>query len=331
MSAEFGSESASGRADLEGDGVERGASSPIEALLSDEESHALLEAMRTGSISPAAPGPVAQPATLGAPDAPLRRAIGKAERASRELAQAVQGALLTLGSVLSEMQLLESTVMAVDTALGAFDDSAASWDVVTGTARTPRATIVIGPTLSDRLLARRLGASEAVGTRAGRTRGVSALARRVLEPFASACLAPVAEAFLAEAGPSRLVPRGGTQIAGFSPCLRVAVRALFADVEDEVAVLVHESALVARAPRGAGGPSDRELFARVLSEVDVELIALLGRTHASVRELCGWSAGSVLRLDGSPERPVAVCVDGVPVFSGMPIVHEGNVAIEVRS
>lgn len=303
-----------------------------DALLSRDESNALLDAIRAGSLPPPATlGPVPERASLGAPDAPLRRAIGKAERASRELAHGVQVALLSLGSVLAEMQLLESNVMAVDTALGAFDERAASWDVLIATDGAPRATLIVGPTLTERLLARRLGASDAVGTRAGRSRGVSALARRLLEPFAAACLAPIAEAFLAGAGPVGLVSRGGTSVAGFSPCLRVAVRVLFADVEDEVAVLIHEAALVVRPPRAADGIGDRELFSRGLSDVEVELAALLGRAHASVRELCRWSVGAVLRLDGSPERPIVVCVDGVPVFSAMPIVHEGNIAIEVRS
>lgn len=306
----------------------------LDPLLSHAESAALLDAIRTGSLPPPrAEQKNAQPTALGAPDAPLRRAIGKAERTTRSLANAVQGALLSLGGVLAEMQLLESTVMAVDTATGAFDDHAASWDVVAGGQATPRGLVVVGPILSERLLARRLGASDAVGARAGATRGISPLARRVLAPFATACLAPVADAFLAASGPVALVARGstGAAVAGFSPCLRIAVRALFGEIEDEVAVLLYEEALTPRVAPGLGPSDDRDRVGRTLAEVDVDLVATLGRTHVSVGELCRWTTGSVIRLDGSPERPIEVQVDGVPVLLGMPIVHEGNVAIEVRS
>ena len=66
------------------------------------------------------------------------------------------------------------------------------------------------------------------------------------------------------------------------------------------------------------------------TDVEVEVVAILGRTTTTVRALLALERGSVLRLDSAPERPVDVRVDGVTVLRGMPVVKDGNLAIEVN-
>ena len=68
----------------------------------------------------------------------------------------------------------------------------------------------------------------------------------------------------------------------------------------------------------------------VISDVEVEVVAVLGRTASTVRALLALERGAVLRLDGAPDRPIEVRVDGVTVLRGMPVVKDGNLAIEVN-
>ena len=68
-----------------------------------------------------------------------------------------------------------------------------------------------------------------------------------------------------------------------------------------------------------------------LGDVEVDLVAVLGRCPFTVRSLLALDCGSVLRLDGAPETPVELQVDGVPVLRGMPVVKDGNLAIEVKT
>lgn len=312
-------------------------------LISPEESDAIIAAMRAGSLRPDAVPPVAasgnvhfksahdaQRTQLGAPEAPLRRAIELADRVCGELADAVLDKLLQLATVIANASLIPSEVVSVEAALEPYVATGAGWDVI-GVGRSGlRGTIVIAGGLADALLARRLGAGDAVKP-GGTSRGLSPLGRRVLHPFAEACLDCVAKSFFGERRELRLVAAGSTpaKLAPFAPCLKFGVRVRFGEIEDDVVVVLYDEALAAAVR--TDGPSDREQWGRILEEVDVEIVARLGIAHTSVRAFLGLRTGSVLRLDGSPERPVSLLVDGTPVLLGMPMVHEGNLAIEVKS
>jgi flagellar motor switch/type III secretory pathway protein FliN len=311
-------------------------------LISAEESDAIIAAMRAGSLRPAAEPAIepsgkvhfksaheAQRTQLGAPDAPLRKAMELADRVCGDLADVVLDKLLQLASVIASASLLPSEVLSVETALEPYVATGAGWDVMAGTSL--RGTVVIAGNLADVLLARRLGAADAVLKPGPRSRGLSPLGRRVLSPFADAILDCVARSFFGERKELRLVAAGSTptKLAPFAPCLKFGVRARFGEIEDDVVVVLYDEALASAAPKE--GLSTQDAWGRILSEVDVEIVARLGIAYASVRDFLALGTGSVLRLDGSPERPVSLLVDGTPVLSGMPIVHEGNLAIEVKS
>lgn len=311
-------------------------------LISAEESDAIIAAMRAGSLrpEPVAPPPSSRPADpatglsahtmqIGAPDGPLRKSVEAADRAAVDLASIVLDKLLELASVIAGATLIPAEVTTVEAAAAPYISTAAAWDVVCGDETGLRATIVVGGQLAETLLARRFGAADAVARPTGAGRGLSNLGRRVLTPFAQACVDCVASALMADASRLRLVAAGSTptKVAPFAPCLTVGVRARVGDLEDDVLCLLYSEGLTHAARPSAGG--DRDRWTKILGDVDVELVARLGAASTSVRELLALGVGSVVRLDGAPERPVGVWVDGAAVLEGMPQVHEGNLAIEV--
>lgn len=72
-------------------------------------------------------------------------------------------------------------------------------------------------------------------------------------------------------------------------------------------------------------------LSEVLGTVPVELVAELGRTQQTLRNILGWKVGDVLRLDQPANRPVALTLEGIPKYLGDVTVHFGNLAVELRS
>lgn len=307
-------------------------------LISAEESEALIQAMRAGSLAPAAlsppePASAATDATtvrLGAPEELLRRAIERADRVVQDLADAVVGALLEQVGIVADADVMDSAVAPIEQTFEAYVATATAWDAVPRGARGPWATIVLGGNFADVVLSRRLGADGAVAKPSARSR-VSALGRRVLAPVAAGCVRVVANGLVDGLAGAELVAAGSTElkVVPSAPCLRLGVRVRMGEIEDDVLVVLYEPAL---APRPGTGRETAEGVVRMrnaLHDVDVELRATLGTARMSVRELLALGTGSVVRLNGTPERPVTVSAAGTPVLSGMPIVHQGNMAIEV--
>jgi flagellar motor switch protein FliM len=305
-------------------------------LISAEESDAIIRAMRAGSIAPAALSPApsvsptgpgeAKPYQLGAPGAPLRRAVDRADRAAQELAEAVIASLLEQVGVIADAEVLGTEVSPVEETFAPYLVTATAWEAMPKGEAAPWATVVLGGSLADVVLARRLGADGAVAKPVLRKGGVGPLGRKVLLPIAEACLSAVGRVMIERPPALALVAAGAAETppAPSAPCLRIGARVSLGDVEGDVLVVLHEPAL---APRAEGQGDSRMRLA--LTDVDVELCASLGVARISVRDLLSLGLGSVLRLSGSPERPVLVSASGTPVLSGMPIVHEGNLAIEV--
>ncbi len=310
-------------------------------LISAEESEAIIRAMRAGSLAPASlapppsvtPGapPEARPMVFGAPDELLRRFVEQADRVALELADVLVGALLEQVAVVADTEPAESAVETASIVFEPYVESGTAWDVVVTGQGRPWATVVLGGSLADVVLARRLGAEGTVARPGTRSRAMNALGRRVLAPIAEACVATVASGLTPALGGWGLVPAGSTvvRIALTAPCLRVAVRVRIGDIEDDALVAIYEDALVSR-PGGEEAQAETERRMQTsLQDIEVELAALLGETLISVRDLLALEVGSVIRLSGTPDAPVPVTASGTPVLSGMPIVHQGNLAIEV--
>lgn len=70
-------------------------------------------------------------------------------------------------------------------------------------------------------------------------------------------------------------------------------------------------------------------FKKLLRQVPVEVVAELGETSYSVRELLDLQSGDVLQIDSGPEDLITVKVAEVPKYQGFPGVSKGNRAIEI--
>jgi flagellar motor switch protein FliM len=73
------------------------------------------------------------------------------------------------------------------------------------------------------------------------------------------------------------------------------------------------------------GPQLKEL----LKDTHVTLIAELGRTQQTVRELINLQVEDVIRLKAGPEDLISISVDQVPKYRGYPGVIKGNRAVEI--
>ena len=69
----------------------------------------------------------------------------------------------------------------------------------------------------------------------------------------------------------------------------------------------------------------------LLKETHVNVIAELGKTQKTIRELLELEVDHILRLNTGPKDPVVLTVDGIPKFRGLPGVIKGNRAVEITS
>jgi len=72
-------------------------------------------------------------------------------------------------------------------------------------------------------------------------------------------------------------------------------------------------------------------FKNLLRQVPVEVVAELGDTRYSVRELLEMQCGDVLKIDAGPEDLITVKVADIPKYLGFPGVVKGNRAIEIAN
>lgn len=303
-----------------------------EALLTPEETEALLSALRDGGASE---GPEARPTQLGAPDTPLRRSLRVADEAAPRLAASLRDVVLRMTSTGVEVRERPCEVVARDVAEGASIDPQGTWTIRRGFDEI--GTVSLGASAGRFVLDRRLGTSEVLlATTRPENRPTSSLERRVLEPIMQAVIETLGSSALAlgQLTLGTFRPLDSEDHRRFSPVLRCVLRVtlpvpLGQPILDEVCIVLHAPALLPRPAGPKGIAEGRRMIAQGLSAVDVDLVAVLGRASGSVRGLLALEVGQILRLDSSPERPVPVCVDDVAVMRGMPRVHGGNLAVEI--
>lgn len=64
-------------------------------------------------------------------------------------------------------------------------------------------------------------------------------------------------------------------------------------------------------------------------KAEVNLLAELGRSTLTVKELRALSVGDVLLLDTNASDPLVLKIEGVPKMRGVPIVHKGHIALQI--
>ncbi len=292
------------------------------ALLSAEESEALFQAIRSGGVA----RPATRPADLGSVDEPMRRVQHKLDDLAPSAIAQLHETLLRAGTVADAMEAAPCAITPLGTVLRSVAPGSAVWvvradgDVV--------ARIVMDAALAGALLERRLGASAAVPPGRQPERPHSALELRLVEPIArAACerlVAPFAHGPLTLSGAGRETELGSP----LAPCatVRFTLTPRRGSPTEILVTLLASSLGHAVAPVRIGAT-----VADGLADIEVEVVAVLGRCASNVRALIALERGSVLRLDGAPERPIELRVDGMTVLHGNPVVREGNLAIEVSS
>ena len=73
----------------------------------------------------------------------------------------------------------------------------------------------------------------------------------------------------------------------------------------------------------------RENLFQHVEETPVEVIVELGRAEMTLRQLLELGEGELVRLDREPGGPLDVIVEGTPKYIARPVIHHGNMAVEV--
>jgi flagellar motor switch protein FliM len=77
------------------------------------------------------------------------------------------------------------------------------------------------------------------------------------------------------------------------------------------------------------GHTWRPQLKELLKDAQVTIIAELGRTHQTVRELINLQVEDIIKLKAGPEDLISISVDQVPKYRGYPGVIKGNRAVEI--
>lgn len=67
----------------------------------------------------------------------------------------------------------------------------------------------------------------------------------------------------------------------------------------------------------------------LLKDTEVTIIAELGRTTHTIRDLLAFQVDNVLKLDIGPQDLITINVEDVPKFKGLPGIVKGNRAVEI--
>ncbi|MBW2436211.1 MAG: FliM/FliN family flagellar motor switch protein [Deltaproteobacteria bacterium] len=73
----------------------------------------------------------------------------------------------------------------------------------------------------------------------------------------------------------------------------------------------------------------RPQLKELLKDTYVTIIAELGRTQQTVRELLNLQLEDVITLKAGPEDLISISVDQIPKYLGYPGIIKGNRAVEI--
>jgi flagellar motor switch/type III secretory pathway protein FliN len=113
-----------------------------------------------------------------------------------------------------------------------------------------------------------------------------------------------------------------------------ALTFLLANREDRRIVLAVSRDAIATAGGGTFQPPTKKAasdqrVARILSQVELELVVELGRVRRKLSVIDGFRVGDVLRLDAPARDPLSVRVQGKPILRAQPTVSGTQLAVQV--
>lgn len=306
-----------------------------EPLLSPEETDALLDAMRAGGDAVGVDS-----IDLGAPDRFLRSVLPKADRVACAFSAPASAALRwTLGSAV-RVENDPSDIVPLSVLLSSLQPGSAVATVVSS-AGNP-GILVLGPRLVSVILDRRMGAPlDLTEQPAQATDRLSAVDCRVLGPVLShlvECFSSLWCELRGELRLERVLPRPQDipPLSQSDPWLRLALRAAFVNAPlGEIILALSASAVrdtreeAPLVPPPVPTVSERARIVKRIEATVVESVAILGSCGSSIGQLLSLSVGDVLRLESVPGEPVELRVGDVTVSWGTPVVHHGNLALEI--
>lgn len=74
-----------------------------------------------------------------------------------------------------------------------------------------------------------------------------------------------------------------------------------------------------------------DLIQRLLDDTEVSLVAELGRSVHTFKDLLNLQVNDIFTLDSGPQDPISVKVESVPKFLGYPGIIKGNRAVEITA
>jgi flagellar motor switch protein FliM len=173
---------------------------------------------------------------------------------------------------------------------------------------------------------------------------LSALDRRLIEPFASSVVELFSKHWCDDpkafpAGPVVSQPADLPMLPQFEPLLQVVFRVAPTGMTGDQVVVALSSGIVSRAkssqhakpPASEPTALDRTRMTDAIGGTEVEAIAMLGSYVTTVREVLGLRAGDIIRLSTTPDSPLEVRVGEKAVFLANPIVHHGNMAVQIEA
>lgn len=310
-----------------------------EPLLSNEETDALLDAMRAGDGSM----PDIEGADLISPEPRIRAALGSVDRTSARLARETGTILLRhTGCTASvEPQPAEVTPFSVLASAIAPGTAIATVHAADGSF----GLLTLGPSLVTFILDRQMGAplsmEEPMEDEQPPRAQLSPVDKRILGPICAEVLATIGDLWCDDvetltmheivANPNEL-----PELEQFEPLLRVSMRAVPAAWPgDDITLALTANAVGAtigipeeEAPPPASA-SERQKMALRIGGTEVDVVCVLGEASSSVGHVLTLEVGDVVRLDAIPGKPSELRVEGVMVLIGNPVVHHGNLAVEV--
>lgn len=313
-----------------------------EPLLSGEETDALLDAMRQSAGS--APEKAVEGLDLVSSEPRLRSALSASDLAARRLVVEYRRLLLRqLGCPTAitpqPAEITPYSVLREGIAPGSAVATLSDRDGGLG-------LVILSPELVSFMLDRRMGAPLKLGAENEDAEpevreNLSNVDRRVVRLFLSDLLESFSRAWcdrpVAIQVEKIISLEDLPDLPQFEPLLRITTTvspsggvpgtSLFALTANMVSSTLPAPAKLEAPPPT---PSQQRHMKARLKSTEVMLAAFLGTSRSTVREILSLDEGDVIRLGSAPAEPINVYSGGIIVARGMPVVHHGNLAIEVR-
>lgn len=309
-------------------------------LLSGEETDALLDAMRASEGQQA---PSVDAIDLTTPDRGLRDALSYADRAADKFGHVASKVFLRSFGVSTSFEPEPTEITPFDVFRSAAPVGAAVAIIRSGSGGL--ATMMVGAGLVRAVLERRLGAPirlDADDDAPAEGDALSTVDRRILRPFLEGVVGAFARAWCRPGASISLAwvvgrPDEYPPINRAEPVLRLGWRiAPGTSPSDRLHVAIPSTFLFDTGPEGEEPPpeaslTDRKKVIRRIRDAEVEVAAVMGTAKSTIRQVLSLKVGDVVRLGTVAGGPIALDVGGQSFGTGQPLIHHGNLAVEVAT